>query len=57
MARYFSSISPQYEIFIQLIYAGLGKSVRISIGHFLDAWLMDADNMEKWESKMTAGER
>ena len=37
--------------------AGLGRSVRILIGHFLDAWLMEVDHMEKWESNMTAGER
>jgi hypothetical protein len=43
--------------FIQPIDAGLGRSFRILIGHFLHAWLMEADHMEKWESKMTAGER
>ena len=43
--------------FIQPIDAGLGRTVRISIGHFLDQWLMDEDNMERWESSLTAGER
>ena len=41
--------------FSQPIDAGLGRSVRILIGHCLDAWLMEADHiMEKWESKVTA---
>ena len=59
MARCFSSISPpNMTNFIQPIDAGhLRRSVRILIGHFLYAWLMEADHMEKWESKMTAGER
>ena len=42
---------------IQPVDVGLGRSIRILIGHFLDTWLMEADHMEKWESKMTAGER
>ena len=48
---------PNMTNFIQPIDAGLGRSVRIKIGHYLDEWLMDADNMERWESKMTASER
>ena len=48
---------PNMTNFIQPIDAGLGRSVRILIGHFLHAWLMEADHMEKWESKMTVGER
>ena len=45
--------------FIQPIDAGLGRCVRVSIGFFLDKWLvMDDDNMEKWETNaMTAPER
>ena len=43
--------------FIQPIDAGLGRSVRIKIGHALDVWLMDAENLEMWESKMSASER
>ena len=43
--------------FIQPIDAGLGRSVRIKISHALDEWLMDADNLEMWESKMSASER
>ena len=50
-------LPPNMTNFIQPIDAGLGRSVRILIGHFLHAWLMEADHMEKWESKMTAGER
>ena len=48
---------PNMTNFIQPIDAGLGRSVRIEIGNSLDLWLMDADNMERWESKLTAGER
>jgi len=43
--------------FIQPIDTGLGRSVMIAIGNSLDLWLMDADNMERWESKLTAGEK
>ena len=32
---------PNMTNFIQPIDAGLGRTVRISIGHFLDQWLMD----------------
>ena len=42
---------------IQPIDAGYGRSVRCSIGRQLDDWLMDSNNLEKWESAMTAGER
>ena len=43
---------------IQPVDVGLGRSIRILIGHFLDTWLMEADHMEKWwESKIIAGER
>ena len=42
---------------VQPIDAGLGRSVRIKIGHALDEWLMDEGNLEKWESKMSASER
>ena len=48
---------PNMTNFIQPIDAGLGRSVRIEIGNSLDLWLMDANNMERWESKLTAGER
>ena len=48
---------PNMTNFIQPIDAGLGRSVRIKIGYFLDAWLMVAENLQIWETKMTAGER
>jgi hypothetical protein len=48
---------PNMTNFIQPIDAGLGRSVRTRIGHYLDEWLMEATNMETWEAKMTAGER
>ena len=48
---------PNMTNFIQPIDAGLGRSVRIKIGHALDEWLMDAENLEMWESKISASER
>ena len=48
---------PNMTNFIQLIDAGLGRSVRTRIRHYLDEWLMEATNMETWEATMTAGER
>ena len=41
----------------QAIDAGLGRSVRIAVGNALDNWLMDEENMLKWEGKMTASKR
>ena len=48
---------PNMTNFIQPIDAGLGRTVRRQIGHCLDTWLMEAENMERWEATMTAGER
>mmetsp|Transcript_15361 Transcript_15361/g.28931 ORF Transcript_15361/g.28931 Transcript_15361/m.28931 type:complete len:660 (+) Transcript_15361:59-2038(+) len=48
---------PNMTHFIQPIDAGLGRSVRVAIGNFLDEWLMDEDNLAKWETKLTACER
>ena len=42
---------------IHAIDAGLGRSVQLSVGGFLDEWLMDSDNMTVWEGGMTACER
>ena len=42
---------------IQPTDTGVGRIARILIGNFFDAWLIEADHMEKWESKMTVGER
>ena len=50
-------LPPNMTNFIQPIDAGLGRCVRIAVGNFLDEWLMDDNNMEKWESMMTAPER
>lgn len=43
--------------FIQRIDADLGRSIRFYIGHALDNWLIHAENVERWEYKMTASER
>ena len=48
---------PNMTNMVQPIDAGLGRSVRIKIGHALDEWLMEEENLEKWESKMSASER
>ena len=45
------------EKFLQPIDAGLGRSVRLSVGRHLDEWIMNNDNMSRWEDKMTAPER
>ena len=50
-------LPPNMTNFIQPIDAGLGRTVRIYITHILDEWLMGDENMESWESKMTASER
>ena len=44
---------------IQAIDAGYGRSVRCAVGRLLDSWLLDGDNMERWESPtgLTAAER
>ena len=42
---------------VQPIDAGYGRSLRAGIGRELDLWLMDAENLLKWEGKMTAMER
>ena len=48
---------PNMTEMIQPIDAGYGRSLRCAIGRELDAWLMDAANLIKWESKMSAMER
>ena len=46
-----------FVTFLQPIDAGIGRSVRIRIGHALDDWLMEASNLEKWKTKISASER
>ena len=43
--------------FLHNIDAGLGRSVQISVGRHLDDWLMNNDNMPRWENTMKATER
>ena len=43
--------------FIQPIDADLGRSVRCAIGRCLDEWLMNSNNLSRWETKITATER
>ena len=42
---------------VQPIDAGYGRSLRAAIGRELDSWLMNAENLLRWEGKMTAMER
>ena len=45
---------------VQPIDAGTGRSLRslrCAIGRASDEWLLVNENLKKWESKMTAGER
>ena len=43
---------------VQPIDRGLGRQVKIYIGQEMDAWLLDANNVEKWEDNLlTASDR
>jgi len=42
---------------VQLIDAGIGRSLRLAVGNALDEWLMDGVNLMKQEAKMSAGQR
>jgi hypothetical protein len=42
---------------VQPIDAGYGRSVRCCIGNLLDSWLMEDENMDRWESGMKPAER
>jgi hypothetical protein len=48
---------PQCTDSIQAIDAGIGRSLRIHIGHELDSWLSDDNNLDKWESGFSAAQR
>ena len=43
---------------VQSVDAGYGKLFRVYVGKALDAWLLNGDNVEKWDSnKLTASDR
>jgi hypothetical protein len=42
---------------VQPIDAGYGRSVRCCIGNLLDSWLMEDENMDRWEHGMKPAER
>jgi len=42
---------------IQPLDAAFGRSLRCSVGRKLDEWLINADNLAKWEEGMSAKER
>ena len=48
---------PGNKSFTQTIDAGHGRCLRIAVGNALVEWLMEHDNMERWEEKITAEER
>jgi hypothetical protein len=50
-------LPPQCTDAAQAIDANIGRSVRIYIGHELDAWLEVDGNLEKWEKGLKAKER
>jgi hypothetical protein len=42
---------------IQPIDAGIGRSIRIYVGHALDKWLSLDENLQAWEERLSAMER
>ena len=48
---------PSMTEIVQSIDARYGRPMRSSIGRELDLWLMNGENLLKWEGKMTAMER
>ena len=51
------SVVPGCTDLIQPIDAGIGRSVRIYVGHALDRWLSIDDNLDEWEGKLSASDR
>ena len=54
LLRYFPAQCTQS---IQPLDAAFGRSLRCSVGRKLDEWLIEADNLAKWEEGMSAPER
>ena len=50
-------IVPGCTDLVQPIDAGIGRSIRIYVGHALDRWLSIGDNLDQWEGKLKASER
>ena len=50
-------IVPGCTDLIQPIDAGIGRSIRIYVGHVLDRWLSIDDNLDEWEEKLSASDR
>lgn len=50
-------VPPQCTDSVQAIDAGIGRSIRIYVGHELDKWLEVDDNLERWEKGLKAKER
>ena len=50
-------IVPGCTDLIQPIDAGIGRSIRVYVGHALDRWLSIDDNLDKWEGKLKASEQ
>ena len=43
---------------VQPVDSGYGRLFKVIVGKSLDAWLLNADNVERWESnKLTASDR
>ena len=50
-------LTPNMNKLIQPIYYGLGWSVSVTTGNYLDVWLMVGENIYQWEDKMNSGEK
>ena len=50
-------LPPNMTNFFQPIDARLGRLVRLSVGRNLDEWLVNNDNMSRWEGTTIASER
>ena len=49
-------VVPAWTDLIQPIDAGIGRSIRIYVGHALDKWLSVDDNLDLWEGTISASE-
>jgi hypothetical protein len=50
-------LPPNITESLQPLDTVFGRCLCLAVGRLLDEWLMAAENHEKWEGKMTAGER
>ena len=53
----FCFLPPKITNFLHPIDRGLCRSVRLSVSRHLDEWLMNNDNISRWEGTMPSSER